>query len=190
MQSRGWRNDPEEAAYAIRAYAGSPSFPETLGWVARNHAMPAGLDRIECPFLVIWGSWDVLLIPRMAARWERLVPAPSCASCPAGHVPFCDDPDTVADAITDFTARAGARQEAPGADQALARAARNGAGITAAATITSTKAKLWMTIPIGSLGIGSPKTRIPPLMADTLAAALVSVMTGTASPFWRPRAEA
>ena len=32
--------------------------------------------------------------------------------------------------------------------------------------------------------------RIPPLIAVTLAAALVSVMTGTASPFWRPRAEA
>ena len=62
--------------------------------------------------------------------------------------------------------------------------------MSAAATITSTKAKLWTTIPSGSPGIGSPKTRMPPLMAVTLAAALVSVMTGTASPFWRPRADA
>ena len=38
--------------------------------------------------------------------------------------------------------------------------------------------------------MGSPKTRMPPLIAVTLAAALVSVMTGTASPFCRPRAEA
>ena len=113
VQSRGWRNDPEEAAYAIRAYAGSPSFQETLAWVMRNHAMPAGLDRIECPFLVIWGSWDVLLIPRMAARWKRLVPGAELRMLPRlGHVPFCDDPETVADAITDFTGRAGARQEA------------------------------------------------------------------------------
>src|SRR5918999_69285 len=72
----------------------------------------------------------------------------------------------------------------------VARAARRGAGVRAAATITRTKAKLWSTIPTGSLGIGSPKTRMPPLIAVTLAAALVSVMTGTASPFWRPRAEA
>jgi hypothetical protein len=31
---------------------------------------------------------------------------------------------------------------------------------------------------------------MPPLIAVTLAAALVSVITGTASPFWRPRADA
>jgi pimeloyl-ACP methyl ester carboxylesterase len=113
VQSRGWRNDPEEAAYAIRALGGSPSFLETLDWVERNHAMPEGLGEIECPFLVLWGSWDVLLPPRMAPRWERLVPGAELRVLPRlGHVPFCDDPDTVADAITDFTGRAGARQEA------------------------------------------------------------------------------
>ena len=48
----------------------------------------------------------------------------------------------------------------------------------------------WTTTPSASPGIGSPKTTIPPAMADTLAAALVRVMTGTAWPFWRPRAEA
>jgi pimeloyl-ACP methyl ester carboxylesterase len=112
VQSRGWRNHPEEAAYAIRAYANSPSFLKTLDWVERNHAMPEALGEIACPFLVIWGGWDVLLIPRMAARWKRLVPGAELRMLPRlGHVPFCDDPDTVARAITDFTARAGAREE-------------------------------------------------------------------------------
>ena len=69
-------------------------------------------------------------------------------------------------------------------------AARSGAGISAAAPITSRNAKHWTTMPSASPGIGSPKTRMPPEIAVTLAAALVSVMTGTASPFWRPRAEA
>lgn len=111
VQSRGWRNDPDEAAYAIRAYANSPSFLKTLDWVERNHAMPEGLDRIECPFLVLWGSWDALLIPRMAQRWERLVPGAELRMLPRlGHVPFADDPDLVAEAILDFTARAGARE--------------------------------------------------------------------------------
>src|SRR5215211_3464868 len=88
-------------------------------------------------------------------------------------------------------ARAGesARPRANG-DYVVARAARSGAGVSAAATITRTKAKLWSTIPSGSLGIGSPNTRMPPLMAETLAAALVRVITGTASPFCRPRADA
>src|SRR5215211_1428613 len=71
----------------------------------------------------------------------------------------------------------------------VAAAARSGAGVSAAAMITSTKAQPWTAMPTGSLGIGSPNTRIPPLMADTLAAALVSVITGTASPTCRPRAE-
>jgi pimeloyl-ACP methyl ester carboxylesterase len=114
VQARGWRNDPEEAAYAIRAYANSPSFMKTLDWVERNQAMPEGLREIDCPFLVIWGTWDVLLIPRMAARWERLVPGAELRMLPRlGHVPFADDPETVASAITEFTARAGARDREP-----------------------------------------------------------------------------
>jgi hypothetical protein len=60
----------------------------------------------------------------------------------------------------------------------------------AAAPMTSRKARHWTTTPSASPGIGSPKTRIPPEIAVTLAAALVIVMTGTASPFWRPRADA
>src|ERR671915_1168893 len=84
--------------------------------------------------------------------------------------------------------RPGAARRAGGYD--VARAARSGAGVRAAATITSTKAKLCRTIPTGSLGMGSPNTRMPPLIAVTFAAALVRVMTGTASPFWSPRAEA
>jgi hypothetical protein len=62
--------------------------------------------------------------------------------------------------------------------------------VTAAATITSRKASDWSAMPSGCVGIGSPKTRMPPPIAEMLAAALVMVMTGTASPVWRPRAEA
>ena len=45
-------------------------------------------------------------------------------------------------------------------------------------------------MPTASLGIGSPKTTMPPRMQETLAAVEVAAMTGTASPSWRPRAEA
>ena len=113
VQSRGWRNDPEEAAYAIRALANSPSFPKTLGWVERNKAMPSGLERIRCPFLVVWGAWDILLPARMARRWERLIPGAELRLMPGlGHVPMCDDPEAVAQVVTDFVARAGADREA------------------------------------------------------------------------------
>src|SRR3954452_21860695 len=46
------------------------------------------------------------------------------------------------------------------------------------------------TRPSGSDASGSPKTMMPPAIADTLAAAAVKVMTGTASPFCNPRADA
>src|SRR5829696_4404392 len=71
-----------------------------------------------------------------------------------------------------------------------ASAARIGAGVRAAATMTSRKASDWSTIPNASFGIGSPNTMMPPAMQETLAPALVIVITGTASPVWSPRAEA
>src|SRR3954466_3544267 len=85
---------------------------------------------------------------------------------------------------------AAARRAPGGLSEAVAGGGGVGAGVSQAAAITSTKAKLWITMPSGSLGIGSPKTRMPPAIAETLAPAAVRVITGTASPFWSPRAEA
>ena len=118
VQSRGWRNDLEESAYAIRALADSPSFLKTLDWIEQNHAMPVGLDRIDCPFLVAWGTWDLLLPVRQAKRWERIVPGCEVKLLPRlGHVPMADDPETVAGVIEEFVERAtrssGPRAAAP-----------------------------------------------------------------------------
>jgi pimeloyl-ACP methyl ester carboxylesterase len=110
VQSRGWTNDPEEAAYAIRMMANSPSFLKTLDWIERNHAQPRGLTEIDCPFLVVWGTWDVLLFPRMAKRWVKLVPGAELELLPRlGHVPMADDPDRTAEVIEEFVARAARR---------------------------------------------------------------------------------
>jgi pimeloyl-ACP methyl ester carboxylesterase len=106
VQSRGWKNDPEESAYAIRAMADSPSFSATRAWIARNHAMPEGLDRISCPFLVMWGSWDFLIPVRQATRWQRLVRGAELRVLPRlGHVPMADDPDLVSEILLDFLGR-------------------------------------------------------------------------------------
>ena len=69
-------------------------------------------------------------------------------------------------------------------------AARIGPGVSAEATITIRNARLWSTIPSASPGIGSPKTMIPPAMAETFAAALVIAINGTASAYWSPQADA
>ena len=52
------------------------------------------------------------------------------------------------------------------------------------------KATAWTTMPSASPGSGSPKTMMPPAMHEMFAAVPVMAMTGTASPSWRPRAEA
>src|SRR5215208_721165 len=78
---------------------------------------------------------------------------------------------------------------APGG-YAFAAAARTGGGVTRAATMTIVNASPWSTMPRVSVGIGSPKTTIPPRMQETLAAVDVAAMTGTASPSCMPRAEA
>ncbi len=45
-------------------------------------------------------------------------------------------------------------------------------------------------MPSARPGIGSPNTRIPPAIAEMFAAALVTAITGTASPSWKDLAEA
>ena len=61
---------------------------------------------------------------------------------------------------------------------AAARSAeRTGAGVSAEAVTTSTKAMAWTTIPSAVPGIGSPKTMMPPAMQEMLAEVPVMAMT-------------
>jgi pimeloyl-ACP methyl ester carboxylesterase len=106
VTARGWRMEPEEAAYAMRAMAHSPSFTGTKEWIARTGAMPEGLNEIRCPFLVAWGTLDLLLPSRQAPRWARLVPGAELVELPQlGHVPMSDDPELTSRTILDFTTR-------------------------------------------------------------------------------------
>jgi pimeloyl-ACP methyl ester carboxylesterase len=114
VAARGWRLDPDEAAYGIQALAASPSFEATLDWIARNRKLADGLEEIDRPFLVVWGSWDFLLPVRQAPRWVRLVPGAELRELPRlGHVPMADDPELVASSILDFTSRHAQPEAAP-----------------------------------------------------------------------------
>jgi pimeloyl-ACP methyl ester carboxylesterase len=94
------RIDPEAAAHQARAFAQAPSFMATLDWTRREHAMPRGLERIACPFTVAWGTRDLLLLPRQAPRWERLVKNARLVWLPGlGHAPMADDAELVAQTI-------------------------------------------------------------------------------------------
>lgn len=104
VAARPWRIQPEDAAEALRLFAGAP------GWRATLEAMtvdqPRDLGSIECPVRIAWGSRDTLLFPRQADRFVREIPNAELVRLPGlGHVPMGDDPEAVADAILEFTAR-------------------------------------------------------------------------------------
>ena len=62
--------------------------------------------------LILWGTKDVILIPRQGRRFERLIEARSSATRGLGHVPMSDDPEVLAQAIASFAERAAAPVEA------------------------------------------------------------------------------
>ena len=112
--ARPERIEPQAAAYQARVFAGSPSFVRTLDWIRREHAMPRGLERIAVPFTVAWGTRDLLLLPRQAQRWERLVPRARLVWLAGlGHTPMADDPAVVAQTILEGAARAGGARPSP-----------------------------------------------------------------------------
>jgi pimeloyl-ACP methyl ester carboxylesterase len=103
MRSRPWRVPAADGAAEVRAFARSPGFQRTIRWTVA--AQPAlGLDAIDVPARVCFGTRDVMLgaytAPRFAAAIPRadLVPLPGC-----GHVPMADDPARVAEAILGVT---------------------------------------------------------------------------------------
>lgn len=105
MFGRPWRGDPVELAEQARLLAGSEGFeatiPETLG------RQPCGLDRLDLPVLVAWGTRDRLLFPRQGRRWVRTVPGAELRYLRGlGHLPMADDPRVVADAIAGFATAA------------------------------------------------------------------------------------
>jgi pimeloyl-ACP methyl ester carboxylesterase len=105
VSSRPWRIDAGEAAEALKALGGTDAFLETLDHSIYGQA--SGLDQIEAPVLVAWGSRDRLLLPRQGPRCARAIPGAELRMLPgAGHVPMWDDEDLVADTILGFTGRA------------------------------------------------------------------------------------
>jgi len=105
MHARPWRVEPDSAAHQLRMLAGSESFVDTLEWACSSGAQPRGLDRIACPFRILWGTRDLVLPYRQAKRWERLVPDAELVTLKGlGHLPMADDPKLVAKSILEVTA--------------------------------------------------------------------------------------
>lgn len=101
MLGRPWRADPADVSEQTALLAVAPGFDLTLSETLDRQV--AGLSEIRCPVLVLWGTKDVVLIPRQGRRFERLIPNCELRYLKGlGHVPMSDDPELLANAIADF----------------------------------------------------------------------------------------
>ena len=107
MMADGSRMSAAEAAPGLRDFAATPVFDEILDSFGREELV--GLDGIDVPVCVWWGKRD-RIHPMKHARYfeERLPDATFEYVADAGHIPFWEAPESVADAIRRTAARADA----------------------------------------------------------------------------------
>ncbi|HYN51118.1 MAG TPA: alpha/beta hydrolase, partial [Thermoleophilaceae bacterium] len=93
-----WRADPDDLIEQSELFANAPGFDRTLPHTM--HSQVRGLNAIRCPVLVLWGTRDVILLPRQGRRFERLIPDAELRYLKGlGHVPMSDDPELLASQI-------------------------------------------------------------------------------------------
>jgi pimeloyl-ACP methyl ester carboxylesterase len=108
--ARPWRLDPDDFPEVLRLFADCPGFPTTLPHTFDGQ--PKGLREIDVPVRILWGTRDVILLPRQGKRFERLLPNAELRYLKGlGHTPMSDDPELLAELIA-TTSRA-PRAEAP-----------------------------------------------------------------------------
>jgi pimeloyl-ACP methyl ester carboxylesterase len=79
-----------------------------LAWQPRLHDPHLGkwLHRVDVPALIVWGERDRVLPSAYAVAWQRGIPGARRVAVPgAGHVPYVEQPDETAAAITRFLAQ-------------------------------------------------------------------------------------
>ena len=105
---RPWRYDPDELIEHTGYLGDAPGFEATLPTTFGRQ--PRGLTELDVPVLILWGTLDLILLPRQGRRFERLIPNAELRYLRGlGHVPMSDDPELLAEAIAEFalSARAG-----------------------------------------------------------------------------------
>ena len=103
--ARAWKKYPELLAVEAEMFANNPGFDATLPHTM--YAQPRGLTTIDVPVLLLWGTLDVVLLPRQGRRFERLIPGAELRYIRGvGHVPMSDAPEELAEAIAEFAMQA------------------------------------------------------------------------------------
>jgi pimeloyl-ACP methyl ester carboxylesterase len=99
-RSRPWKLTRQDARQLLLNFANAPAYEQTV--LASAFDIPAGLDRITCPVLIMQGTADPLIsmqsprflafIPHAQFRWLYGL----------SHVPISDDPELVTRLMLDF----------------------------------------------------------------------------------------
>jgi pimeloyl-ACP methyl ester carboxylesterase len=101
---RPWRANPDDLLEQAELFANAPGFHATLPHTL--HRQVRGLDAIRCPVLVLWGTRDLVLLPRQGRRFERLISGAELRYLKSlGHVPMSDDPARLAAEIEECARR-------------------------------------------------------------------------------------
>jgi pimeloyl-ACP methyl ester carboxylesterase len=112
MKARPWATSEEEGIGLREGFADSRDYWRTLFW-ALLVDVPRGMDRIDCPVLLVQGTADWIAMGQ-TVRYLPLVPGsrfrPLLA---AGHAPQSDRPDTIV-RLVERTARRAATTRAAG----------------------------------------------------------------------------
>ena len=98
--ARPWNCDPDQLMEESELFADCPGFEATLPHTFNGQ--PRGLTELDVPVLMLWGTLDLVLIPRQGRRFERLIPDCELRYIAGiGHTPMSDAPDLLAEAIED-----------------------------------------------------------------------------------------
>ncbi|MFP5372856.1 MAG: alpha/beta fold hydrolase [Actinomycetes bacterium] len=124
LKVRPWSTSPEEAIGAREGFADSRDYWRTLLWGLLLD-VPRGMDRIECPVLLVQGVGDVIASGQ-TLRYLPLVPRsrfrPLLA---AGHVPQSDRPRTIVRLVEETARRAAETDDAGTRPEEAATASRS-----------------------------------------------------------------
>src|SRR5687767_5636234 len=101
LDARGWKKDPDELLEETELLGSCFGFEATIPHLI--HAQPRGLPTLDTPVLILWGTLDVVLLPRQGRRFERLIPGSELRYIRGiGHTPMADAPELLAEAIAEF----------------------------------------------------------------------------------------
>jgi len=104
LKARPWSTSPEEATGAREGFAQSRDFWRTVLWSLMLD-VPRGLDRIDCPVLLVQGAAD-WIASGQTVRYLPCIPAARFSPLlMAGHAPQSDRPATIARLVEQTAAR-------------------------------------------------------------------------------------